>query len=253
MMAQKNVATTPSNRVLSAEKKAVIDNLLKNMVYVEGNTFVMGATSEQGNDAWFYEKPAHKVTLSSYYIGKYPVTQEEWEAVMGSNPAKFKGDKYPVEQVSWDDCQEFVRKLSQLTGKQFRLPTEAEWEFAARGGSKSKGYKYAGGNDMEEVGWFQDNSDSQTHPVGQKKANELGIYDMSGNVWEWCQDRYEDFDRDADTYTHLDPQGPTVGFDRVERGGGWASIARRCRVSSRGDGIPSNRFNAIGLRIAYSK
>ena len=174
-------------------KSRVLQNLIKNMVYVEGGTFMMGATSEQGSDAYDREKPAHQVTLSSFSIGKYEVTQEEWEAVMGSNPSYFKGKKLPVEKVSWDNCQKFIRKLNKLTGKQFRLPTEAEWEYASRGGSMSRGYKYAGGNDLGSVAWYDGNSDNKTHEVGKKQPNELGLYDMSGNVWEWCQDWYWDW------------------------------------------------------------
>lgn len=175
------------------------------MVAVEGGTFTMGATSEQGSDARDNEKPAHKVTLSDYYIGQTEVTQALWEAVMGSNPSYRRGDNLPVEQVSWDDCQEFIQKLNQLTGKQFRLPTEAEWEYAARGRRKSRGYKYAGGNDIGLVAWYSGNSGYETHLVATKQANELGIYDMSGNVWEWCNDWYGDYQSSS----RSDPQGPS--------------------------------------------
>ena len=153
------------------------------MIPVEGGTFTMGATSEM-TEPFDWEKPTHQVTLSSYYIGETEVTQALWKAVMGSNPSHFKGDNLPVEYVSWDDCQTFIRKLNALTGKRFRLPTEAEWEFAARGGNKSCGYQYSGGDELSEVAWFVGNSGDRTHAVGTKIANELSIYDMSGNVCE---------------------------------------------------------------------
>ena len=231
---------------LPAEQKAIIQNLINNMVPVEGGTFTMGATSEQGSDAWEYEKPAHQVTLSSFSIGKYEVTQEEWEAVMGSNPSRFKGAKRPVEQVSWDDCQEFIRKLNALTGKQFRLPTEAEWEYAARGGNRSRGYKYSGNDNLGSVAWHYDNSGNTTHPVGQKQSNELGLYDLSGNVFEWCQD----WDGDYSSSAQKNPTGPGSGSDRVSRGGGWAFSARNFRVSNRGCYAPSARLDYLGLRLA---
>ena len=214
------------------------------MVQVEGGTFTMGATSEQGSDADSNEKPTHQVTLSSFSIGRYEVTQEEWEAVMGSNPSSFKGGKLPVEQVSWDDCQEFIRKLNQLTGKEFRLPTEAEWEYAARGGSKSRGYKYAGGNDLGGVAWYWDNSNSETHEVGQKQPNELGLYDMSGNVWESCQDRNGDYSSSSQT----NPTGSSTGSYRMARGGSFYSDAGFCRVSARScHTVPGC---VIGMRLA---
>ena len=170
----------------------VLQRLVENMVYVAGGTFTMGATSEQGSEAYSDEQPAHQVTLSSFSIGKYEVTQEEWEAVMGSNPSAHKGKKRPVEYVNWNDCQEFIKKLNQLTGKMFRLPTEAEWEFAARGGTRSGHYKYSGSNTIDEVAWtsppmvYHDQyTNNTTHEVGTKRPNELGLYDMSSNVWEW--------------------------------------------------------------------
>lgn len=218
------------------------------MVAVKGGTFTMGATSEQGSDAWEDEKPAHEVTLSDYYIGQTEVTQALWEAVMGSNPSDSRGDNLPVEQVSWNDCQEFIRKLNQLTGKQFHLPTEAEWEYAARGGRKSRGYKYAGGNDIGLVAWCYDNGIG-IHPVGTKQANELGIYDMSGNVWEWCSDWYDGYQSSSLS----DPQGPSSGSRRVYRGGCCYNVARLCRVSIRNYNTPNYRGGDLGLRLSCNR
>ena len=225
------------------------------MVEVKGGTFTMGATSEQGSDAESNEKPAHNVTLSSYYIGETEVTQELWKAVMGKNPSRFKGNKYPVERVSWEDCQKFIKKLNKLTGERFRLPTEAEWEFAARGGNLSKGYKYNGSNNLGKVAWYNGNRgfkgssspDYSTHAVGTKLPNELGLYDMSGNVWEWCSDWYGDYSSSAQS----NPTGPSSApYLRVGRGGCWSDLARRCRVSSRDYFSPDFRCNCLGLRLA---
>ena len=218
------------------------------MVSVAGGTFTMGATSEQGRDVYDDEKPAHKVTLSSFAIGQTEVTQELWEAVMGSNPSNFKGAKRPVEEVSWNDCQAFITKLNQLTGKKFRLPTEAEWEYAARGGKSSKGYKYAGSNTIDEVAWYN-NSGDQTHDVATKKPNELGLYDMSGNVREWCQDWFQG---EYSSSSQTNPTGPSSGSLRVLRGGSWFNNndARFCRVSNRLGNYPDIRSNYFGLRLA---
>ena len=216
------------------------------MVHVEGGTFRMGATSEQEENAYDSEKPVHSVTLSSYYIGKTEVTQALWQAVMGSNPSYFKGSALPVESVSWNDCQEFIQKLNSLTGRNFRFPTSAEWEFACRGGNNSRGYKYSGSNNLANVAWYDDNSDGQTHPVATKAPNELGIYDMSGNVWEWCGDWYANYTSNSQT----NPKGPQSGSLRVDRGGSWGSLARRCRSSFRGGDRPTFRFNLLGLRLA---
>ena len=269
------------------------------MIRVQGGTFTMGATSEQGSGAYDDEKPAHQVTLSTYYIGETEVTQELWKAVMGTNPSYFapketsaaQGSydafvadakrlnakkpgtvkiptrqewdaamvttsgslKRPVEQVSWDDCQEFIRRLNQLTGRTFRLPTEAEWEYAARGGSKSRGYKYAGGNDINAVAWYVENAydkgesspDFGTHIVKTKQPNELGIYDMTGNVWEWCQDWFGKYTDGAQS----NPEGPSAGSDRVVRGGSWGSLAGGCRPSYRGGRSPDDGFIGVGLRL----
>ena len=226
-----------------------VNGVTFNMVYVEGGTFMMGATSEQGSDAYKDEKPAHSVTLSSYYIGQTEVTQALWKEVMGSNPSIFKGDTNPVEYVSWNDCQTFIQKLNKRTGKTFRLPTEAEWEYAARGGKKSRGYKYSGGNVIATVAWYGSNSGYKTHAVGTKASNELGIYDMSGNVWEWCNDRYGDYSSNAQT----NPTGAESGSYRVNRGGSWGIIARFCRSSSRSYNAPSDGRNYLGLRLVLSE
>jgi len=236
------------------------------MVFVQGGTFMMGCTSKQdnnklnslaslmvsqivpNNDCVNNEQPAHQVTVSNYYIGKYEVTQAQWKAIMGNNPSHFNGDNLPVEQVSWDDVQEFIRKLNIQTGKQYRLPTEAEWEYACRGGLQSGHYKYSGSNTAGNVACYNDNSGNGTHPVGSKQANELGIYDMSGNVWEWCQDWYGNYSSNAQT----NPQGPSSGSSRVDRGGGWDDIARYCRVSYRYYNTPDIRHIDLGFRIACS-
>lgn len=223
-----------------------IGNVSFKMIRVDGGTFMMGATSEQGSDAYDEEKPAHQVTLSPYYIGEAEVTQALWETVMGSNPSKFKGRNRPVETVSWDDCQEFILKLRQKTGRKFRLPTEAEWEYAARGGKKSMGYKYSGSNNINEVVWYDDNSNHQTHDVKTKQANELGLYDMSGNVYEWVQDWKDDYPSSAQT----NPTGPSSGSDRMNRGGSWFDSARYCRVSYRCYYSPSFSCIFLGLRLA---
>ena len=270
------------------------------MVKVQGGSFTMGGTSEQGSDVYDDEKPTHRVTLSNYYIGETEVTQQLWKAVMGNNPSRFgpketnvakcsydsfvadakqlnakkpgtvriptrqewdaamvttSGSmKRPVERISWDDCQEFIRRLNQLTGRNFRMPTEAEWEFAARGGVKSRGYKYSGSNNIGTVAWYYENAydkgesspDYGTHNVKTKQPNELGLYDMSGNVYEWCSDWFGDYSSAAQT----NPKGASSGSYRVYRGGSWIIIARFCRVSIRYYSSPSNRHNYLGLRLA---
>ena len=219
------------------------------MVLVEGGTFMMGATSEQGHDAWSSEKPKHSVTLTNdYYIGETEVTQALWKAVMGRNPSHFKGPDRPVEQVSWDDCQAFIRKLNSLTGKNFRLPTEAEWEFAARGGTKSQGFKYSGSNSLGTVACYADNNTRETSLVKTKSPNELGIYDMSGNVWEWCEDWFGSYSYSSQT----NPTGASSSSARVHRGGAWDSIAKGCRVSTRPYNTPTYKSSDIGLRLALS-
>lgn len=212
------------------------------MIRVEAGTFRMGSTS--GDDD---EQPVHSVTISKdYYIGETEVTQELWTAVMGTNPSYFTSDsQLPVELVSWNDCQTFITKLNSLTGATFRLPTEAEWEFAARGGNKSQGYTYSGSNTIGNVAWYTDNSSSKTHVVKTKSPNELGIYDMNGNVWEWCQDWYGSYSSAAVT----DPQGASSGSYRVFRGGSWLSNATDCDCTYRLCNAPTYARNHLGLRL----
>ena len=206
------------------------------MVEVEGGNYLMGDDNSTEAD----EKPAHKETIATFQIGKTEVTQELWEAVMGTNPSNFTGEEnLPVENVSWTDCNEFIAKLNELTGKNFRLPTEAEWEYAARGGKKSQGYIYSGSNTVDDVAWYDENSSSKTHPVAQKQPNELGIYDMSGNVREWTADKYSSNYNSARTTS-----------TRVNRGGYWSFTATSLRVASRGGNGESATNDHLGLRLA---
>lgn len=215
------------------------------MVKVKGGTFTMGGTAEQGSDVLNSELPTHSVTLSTYWIGQTEVTQELWSAVMGVNPSGHTGENLPVDKVSWDDCQEFIAKLNELTGMTFRLPTEAEWEYAARGGH-SGGTKYSGSDDINAVAWYSSNSSNTTHPVATKQPNGLGLYDMSGNILEWCADwYYGGYSAEAQT----NPTGPETGSRRSLRGGSYAREAVYCRVSERDAWVPTYRFADVGMRL----
>ena len=276
------ISSIDSIKIISQEDISNVDtdiftNLEKDeMVFVKGGTFTMGATSEQGSDYDSDERPTHQVTLSDFYIGKYEVTQQLWAYVMkysgtcadgstmsayasdewlGTNPSSScgVGIYYPAYYVSWEDIVNiFIPRLNKITGKTFRLPTEAEWEYAARGGNKSKGYKYSGSNTIGDVAWSYDNaynvgsssSNYGTHPVGTKAPNELGLYDMSGNVHEWCSDWFGSYSSSAQT----NPTGPTSGSYRVLRGGSWSYRANYCRVSDRYY-YPDFRFNYLGFRL----
>ncbi len=214
------------------QKQALLKRLEPEMVLVKGGNFT---------------REKQKVTLSDFYIGKYPITQKQWQAIMGNNPSHFKGDDLPVENVSWVDCQAFIKRINEKTGKVYRLPTEAEWEFAARGRGGNQ-FEYSGSNNIDEVAWYWENSDSKTHPVGTKKANELGIHDMSGNVWEWCHDWYEDYGN-----THVtNPKGAETGSTRVDRGGGWYDYAHYCGVAYRACDSPTFCCNSLGFRLGSS-
>ena len=226
-----------------------VNGVTFNMIPVEGGTFMMGASFDDP-DLELHEIPMHLVSLPSFIIGETEVTQALWIAVMDNNPSRYTDDeRLPVERVSWDDCQLFIEKLNELTGREFRLPTEAEWEFAARGGNLSHGTKYAGSDDLDEVAWYSNNA-NKTHLVASKTPNELGLYDMSGNVFEWVNDWY-----DSEYYSHSsswNPRGPETGTLRVARGGSWYANSKGCRVCYR-VAMPNN-FNSIdfGLRLALT-
>ena len=224
------------------QNERIIRQAIESMVYVRGGSFTMGSDDEHKQE----QNPAHKVILTDYFISKYEVTQELWLTVMGWNPSHFNSDpKCPVENVSWNECIVFISKLNQKTGKQFRLPTEAEWEFAARGGNNSNDYKYSGSNVLSDVAWCYDNSGSRTHPVGKKLPNELGLYDMSGNVYEWCQDWYGRYN----SGTLTNPQNVPSSSIHVYRGGGWLDYGE-CDVSHRNAMLPSSWGSRIGFRLA---
>jgi len=235
------MAVSKIKKYIAASAEAA-SSLNHEMILVQGGTFQMG--SNESDD----EKPIHPVTLGNFYIGKTEVPQKLWLFVMGNNPSRFKDcDNCPVENVSWNDVQDFIQKLNQKTGKTYRLPTEAEWEYAARGGNKSRGYTYSGSNTIDEVAWYRENSGSKTHAVGQKQPNELGIFDMTGNVWEWCSDWYK-----AEYYAICpasNPKGPSSGSNRVLRGGSWINFAQYCRASFRFFNLPDYRFYFLGFRL----
>ena len=221
------------------------------MVKVDGGTFTMGATEEEDADYQVFKgSPKHQVTLSKYWIGQTEVTQELWAAVMGSNPSTDQSNlQYPVNSISWEDCATFISQLNQLTGKQFRLPTEAEWEYAAKGGAKSMGYVYSGSDNLDEVAWFSTNSESRLHQVGTKKANELGLYDMCGNIDEWCNDWYSLYTAEPVE----NPTGPETGMSRIHRGGRWNASAMYCRLTRRDGFAPGVTRNYLGLRLALTE
>ncbi len=248
-LAQTN--TADSKRLLKERDSLMavsILNLDSDFVFVQGGSFKMGLPDTSDVEGGDISKPQHKVTIKSFYILKTPVTQALWYSIMDTNPSIHKNCyACPVENVSWYDAQKFIEKLNKIKKAHYRLTTEAEYEYAARGGDKSKGYNYSGSNNEDEVAWFEDNSGRQSHPVGQKKSNELGLFDMSGNVWEWCSDWYEMYYYKVSPSDN--PQGPVQGEKRVLRGGTWLSLDEGCLVTSRGQLQPYLKGKFIGFRI----
>lgn len=223
----------------------IINNVTFRMVLMKAGEFQMGASN---NDLSPFgdEKPIHKVSISSdYYIGETPVTQELWASIMNNNPSHFVAEHNPVETVSWNDCQVFIRRLNSLSGKHFKLPTEAEWEYAARCCHMSSSPTSCIAEDLGNIAWYEDNSFGTPHSVASKKPNKSGIYDMLGNVWEWCSDWYDSYQ----SYAQIDPTGPVRGLFRVFRGGSWAKSAVHCRITSRSGWGEDNKDNNIGLRL----
>ncbi len=252
-----NIRTNAGDRQLQIKAyRLQFSDAIPETVYVEGGTFMMGATEEQGLDVEEHERPVHEVTLDGFHIGKYEITQKQWEAVMGTTVEEQRdkvsptldlvgvGDDHPIYYVSWNEAVEFCEKLSRMTGKTYRLPTEAEWEYAARGGQHADGTKYAGSNTLGDVAWYSNNSSDGIHPVGQKQPNGLELYDMSGNVWEWCSDWYGEYSSSAE----VNPQGPASGSTRIFRGGAW-STTQMCRVSYRNANRPVIRTTYLGFRV----
>ncbi len=218
------------------------------MIYLKGGEFMMGSNSKEAFDS---EKPVHKVQVCQFYIGQYPVTQALWQHIMGNNPSHFKGSRRPVEQVSWEDVQKFISKLNTVSERIYRLPTEAEWEYAARGGNQSKSYAFSGSDKLSEVGWYVENAHEESKPLGLKRENELGLFDMCGNVFEWCQDWYDDnyYKYCVDGKLFNNPKGPSDGELKVVRGGCWSYLPIYCRSTNR-DGSPlSSRDNDMGFRL----
>lgn len=233
----------------TVKKEISVNGVTFNMVEVEGGRFNMGGTAEQYNTD-DDEFPIHVVSLDDYMIGETEVTQRLWTAVMGNNPSSFTGEPdLPVEYVTWYDCHQFIDKLNELTGHTFRLPTEAEWEYAARGGKYTHYYQYSGSDDINEVAWYGDNSGNTTHVVASLKPNELGLYDMSGNVFEWVEDYYGPYDM----MPIESPTGPESGEDRIRRGGSWNGSTKGPRVSFRINELPGWHSNAYGLRLAATE
>ena len=252
LYAQNRTATTRRkniqvNDTLSQKQIRVFSKMLENMIFVDGGTFIMGTENNdyrQNQD----NTPAHLVEIEPFFICRYEVTQDEWELVTGSNPSEFQGANLPVENISWEDCQVFINKLNDMTGMDFRLPSEAEWEYAAQGGKYSLHYNYAGSEYPKSVAWYADNSKAKTHQVGKKRPNELGIYDMSGNVSEWCRDYYE-----FSFYQHspsLNPTGPEKGQNKVVRGGAWMMNENYINIKYRAVYPTNEKNSSIGLRLA---
>jgi len=243
------ISDKESREQLKRPKNLILKDLINNMVFVDGGSFMMGCSNGQSNNCDKDERTVHRVVLSRFKIGKFEVTRSQWLEVMGKNRSTFDScNQCAVSNVSWNDIQVFIKKLNKLTVKHFRLPTEAEWEFAARGGILSRGFEYSGSNDLDSVAWYDRNSKLSVKKVGQKNSNELGLYDMSGNVWEWCSDWYGE-----NYYSESivdNPMGPMYGEDRVVRGGSWFVGPRNHRVAYRARESPDKLESYIGFRLA---
>jgi len=249
------MAGTAFSETKEPPKKLEVDlggGVKMELILIPAGEFLMGSP-DSDKDAMPSEKPQHRVRITKpFYLAKFLVTQEQWAAVMGKNPSYFKNPKNPVENVNWDDCQKFLGKLSVKTGwpkSKFALPTEAQWEYACRAGSATRYHFGDAESKFGEYAWCRANSGGKTHPVGEKKPNAWGLYDMHGNVWEWCQDWY-----DGGYYTHSkkdDPTGPAIGSIRAFRGGGWAYAAAGCQSASRFHSVPGARSFYVGLRVAF--
>jgi len=249
----KEEAPKEASAVAGVETKTfTIEGVKFTMVKVEGGTFTMGATPEQGAEAQLNEQPAHEVTVGDFWIGQTEVTQKLFEAISGFNPSYTRWPECPVDKVSWKDCQAFMETINELTGMEFRLPTEAEWEYAARGGKFSKGYKYAGSDNLDEVAWTVANSAEKSHPVASKKPNELGLYDMSGNVYEWCEDKYLMYDGSEPQYSQKMLKSDIKREFHIERGGCWNYGPTMCRVSYRHAGNYTHMYAYDGFRLALT-
>lgn len=229
--------------VLPSVSRQLLDSIAGNMVWVTGGKFIMGNYAGEAD-----EKPEYEVIVDGFAISKYPVTQHQWTAVMGSNPSEFAGcDACPVDRVSWDDAQRFIATLNRLTGKKYALPTEAEWEYAAKGGLKTNRYRYSGSDNIDDIAWHGGNSNRRPHPVGEKAPNELGLHDMSGNVWEWCQDWYNK--NYYELQENNNPTGPASGAARVRRGGSWFTQAVNCKTSTRNSVKQDYKDDSGGFRL----
>ncbi len=234
---------------LSVDVKDAVWEIVTSMVYVNGGTFSMGSE----NTVYPNEHPVHNVTLSDYYLAKVTITQKQWDAIMGENSLWSenygKGDNYPANFISYEQAKQFIKRLNDYSGLKFRLPTEAEWEYAACGGQQSQGYSYSGSNDANMVAWHRGNANGAMHPVAKRVPNELGLYDMSGNVWEWCSDWYGIYPTESVT----NPTGPATGSKRVVRGGSFTYDAEFSRCKTRNYLPETNQSLAVGLRLAISK
>lgn len=233
------------SRNTSNIQKKIITELLAQMIYVEGGTFQLGCLEPIDSLCTEYEKPVQKIKLSSYYIAQHEVTQLLWLELMGYNPNPFKNNKFPVANVSWNETQEFIKKLNHLTNLKFALPTEAQWEYAAKGGSKSKNTVFAGHKDVKKVAWYKENANGMYHVVGTLHPNELNLFDMNGNVWEWCSDYYSPYTPE----NKENPTGPSSGNTRVYRGGSWLDNLNYTRITSRNSGNPNQKMNCLGFRL----